>query len=68
MTYKKELKFIATDIVKSKGHKVFLHWSRKKKDVDELVNSLNNKINNLAAQPIEETTEKQLFAQQQFEF
>ena len=68
MTYKQELKFIATDIVKSKGHHVFLHWSRKKKDVDELVNALNNKINDLAAQPKEKTTEKQLFTQQQFEF
>jgi len=68
MTYKQELKYIATDIVKSKGHHVFLQWSRKKKDVTDLVNSLNNKIGKIPGQPKDETTEKPLFTQPQFEF
>ena len=68
MTYKQELKYIATDIVKSKGYHVYKMWSQKKKSVDELVDSLNIKIVGLAAQSKEETTEKPLFTQPQFEF
>jgi 3'-phosphoadenosine 5'-phosphosulfate sulfotransferase (PAPS reductase)/FAD synthetase len=44
MTYKEEMKMLATDIVKSKGHKVFLNWSQKKKNVSDLVSSLSGKI------------------------
>jgi len=68
MTYKQELNYIATDIVKSKGYHVFLMWSHKDKSVEHLVKSLNNKIDGLAAQHISEDTEKPLFTQSQFEF
>ena len=44
MTYKQEMKFIATQIVKSKAHHVYLDWSKEKKDVHDLVISLSDKI------------------------
>jgi hypothetical protein len=68
MTYKEEMKMLATDIVKSKGHKVFLDWSQKKKDVTELAESLNKKINKAPGANKVKTTVKPLFTQQLFDF
>ena len=68
MTYKQEMKFIATQIVKSKGHHVFLDWSKEKKDVFDLVSSLNDKINKTPRVNKVETTVESLFTQPQFEF
>ena len=68
MTYKQELEYIATDIVKSKGYYVYKMWSSDKKNIDELVNSLNNKIDKNPGQTKVETTVKPLFVQQRFEF
>jgi len=71
MTYKQELKYIAIDIVKSKGHHVYKMWSQKKKSVDELVESISNKINvrTRSTESLKkEKSEKSAFLQKQFEF
>lgn len=39
-----EFKVFIEDIVKAKGYHVYRKWKRKHKSVDELVDSLNSKI------------------------
>ena len=66
--YKTELAILSADIVRAKGYHVFLYWSRKNIDVDNVVKSLNNKIDDLAAKPSAKKTEKPLFTQSEFKF
>ena len=71
MTYKQELKLLSTDIVKSKGYHVYKMWSSDKKNVDELVKSLNNKISKQTRSTESlknENSVKSVFTQKQFEF
>ena len=68
MTYKEDIRFIATQIVKSKGHHVYCYWSENKKDVFSLIKSLNEKIKKEPGMNKVKDTEKALFSQQEFEF
>ena len=45
MNYKTDMGLLIKDIVMSKGYGVYLDWSIKKKDVFDLVDSLDKKIN-----------------------
>ena len=45
MNYKTDMGLLIKDIVMSKGYDVYLDWSIKKKDVFDLVDSLDKKIN-----------------------
>jgi len=42
---KVESKLLIQDIVKSKGYTIYKNWKRKQKSLNELVDSLNAKIN-----------------------
>lgn len=65
-----ESKVLIEDIVKAKGYTIYKNCKRKQKSVDELVDSINNKINQEKKPQVIKTKKEPIepFKQLAFEF